>query len=429
MGDITLHDILSMDDPLTQENAEFLCAYKEEDEHVDYKAIFKSTDEKDWLEMTKDIMAFANTYGGFLVFGIEDQSKKIIGISDEDARKIADSNNIQQKINRFIKPNINSIRTKIFNVDKKPIAIIYIPQSKNLTHIITKDGEFSYESGKKKVLLRKGTFYVRHTATNHLGDSNDFEKIIERRIDQFREALMDKVAKVVYSPTESNIHIVEEDTAELGLGTKHVVIKDSSDAIPVKGMSFTTQPKGVDQEVAAWTVLSKGQFNVKPPPEQIWSWYFQREGIEPQNEHKLNILQFSLGYGIPCFYWIQGMKTKDIQEVLLYSIKHKQVTDDVNYMLKVASFLGEAFYKNALRALGEYIDKISPRDKTYPKADLTQAHKEIFKINKQQSSRDEMKSKIDEIAQSGSEKQVGLPKLWKSQKIDCYLYAQTDKYI
>ena len=51
MGDTTLHDILSMDDPLTQENAEFLCAYKEEDEHVDYKAIFKSTDEKDWLEI------------------------------------------------------------------------------------------------------------------------------------------------------------------------------------------------------------------------------------------------------------------------------------------------------------------------------------------------------------------------------------------
>ena len=123
------------------------------------------------------------------------------------------------------------------------------------------------------------------------------------------------------------------------------------------------------------------------------------------------------------------MKTKDIKEVLLYSIKHKQVTDDVNYMLKVASFLGEAFYKNALRALGEFIDKISPRDKTYPKADLTQAHREILKINKQLSSRDEMKSKIDAIAQSCSEKQVGLPKLWKSQKIDCYLYAQTDKYI
>ena len=122
-----------MDDPLTQENAELLCGYKEEDEYVDYKSQFKFSNVKDWLEITKDVTAFANTYGGFLVFGVEDQSKKIIGISDEDANIIADSNNIQQKINRFIEPSINTIRTKKFDVDKRTIAIIYIPQSKNLT--------------------------------------------------------------------------------------------------------------------------------------------------------------------------------------------------------------------------------------------------------------------------------------------------------
>ena len=77
MGNVTPHDILSMDDPLTQENAEILCDYKEEDEYVDYKSQFKSGSEKDWLEITKDIMAFANTYGGFLVYGVEDQSKKL----------------------------------------------------------------------------------------------------------------------------------------------------------------------------------------------------------------------------------------------------------------------------------------------------------------------------------------------------------------
>ena len=140
MGNVTPHDILSMDDPLTQENAEILCDYKEEDEYVDYKSQFKSGSEKDWLEITKDIMAFANTYGGFLVYGVEDQSKKIIGITDEEANKIADTNNIQQKINRFIEPNITTIRTKMFNVDEQTVAIIYVPQSKDLTHIISKDG-------------------------------------------------------------------------------------------------------------------------------------------------------------------------------------------------------------------------------------------------------------------------------------------------
>ena len=174
--------------------------------------------------------------------------KKNYRITDEEAKKIADTNNIQQKINRFIEPSITTIRTKMFNVDEQTVAIIYVPQSKDLTHIISKDGEFSHQSGNKKVMLRKGTFYVRHSATNHLGDSVDFEKMIERRIDQFREALMDKVAKVVHSPIASDVYILNEDTTELDIETKQVKITDSPDAIPVKGIGFTTEPKGVDQK-------------------------------------------------------------------------------------------------------------------------------------------------------------------------------------
>ncbi len=429
MGNVTPYDILSMDDPLTQENAEILCDYKEEDEYVDYKSQFKSGSEKDWLEITKDIMAFANTYGGFLVYGVEDQSKKIIGITDEEAKKIADTNNIQQKINRFIEPSITTIRTKMFNVDEQTVAIIYVPQSKDLTHIISKDGEFSHQSGNKKVMLRKGTFYVRHSATNHLGDSVDFEKMIERRIDQFREALMDKVAKVVHSPIASDVYILNEDTTELDIETKQVKITDSPDAIPVKGIGFTTEPKGVDQKVAAWTVLSKGQFNVELPREQIWSWYFQRERNEPQNAHKLSIFKFSLSYGIPCFYWIQGMKAQIIREELLTSIKNRTSNRNVDYMLRVASFLGEPFYKKALLALGEYANKIAPKDEKYPESDLMQTHKKIREIKQVQSNWDEMKSKLNSIAQLGIEKPVITQRLWKSQNLDCYLYAQTDKYI
>ena len=239
---------------------------------------------------------------------------------------------------------------------------------------------------------------------------------------------MDKVAKVVHSPTASDVYIVNENTTISDIETKRVKITDSTDAIPVKGMGFTVQPKGVDQEVAAWTVLSKGQFNDKPTPKQIWSWCFQRESVGLQYDHKLSIFKFSLSYGIPCFYWIQGMKAQIIQEELLSSIKHRQSNSNVDYMLRVSSFLGEGFYEKALHALGEYIDKIAPKDKTYPKVELRQTHKKIREIKEVVSSRNEMKSKINIIAQSGSEKHVGLQDLWKSQKMDCYLYAQIDKY-
>ena len=77
---VSVRDHLQREDPLTRETAVFLAKYAEEDDRVDYKQTIDSTSEKDWLEITKDISAFANTYGGYLVFGINDNEKKIVGL-------------------------------------------------------------------------------------------------------------------------------------------------------------------------------------------------------------------------------------------------------------------------------------------------------------------------------------------------------------
>ena len=63
----SVHEHLTSKDPLTRETAVFLAEYAEEDDRVDYKETFNPASEKDWLEITKDISAFANTFGGYLV--------------------------------------------------------------------------------------------------------------------------------------------------------------------------------------------------------------------------------------------------------------------------------------------------------------------------------------------------------------------------
>lgn len=91
-------DYLSREDPLTRETAVFLAEYAEEDDRVDYKQTIVLTSEKNVLETTKDISAFANTYGGYLVYGINDREKEIVGLSRSVADAIKDVNNLQQKI-------------------------------------------------------------------------------------------------------------------------------------------------------------------------------------------------------------------------------------------------------------------------------------------------------------------------------------------
>jgi predicted HTH transcriptional regulator len=77
-------------DPLSNEAIGFLLNYREEDTQIDYKESFHGKEERDWLEITKDIMAFANTNGGFLLFGIKNGTFERIGISSEVTLLVGD---------------------------------------------------------------------------------------------------------------------------------------------------------------------------------------------------------------------------------------------------------------------------------------------------------------------------------------------------
>jgi hypothetical protein len=307
---------------------------------------------------------------------------------------------------------------------------MYIPQSFNITHLIKKDGVFIQQSGKPKTLLHEGTFYVRRSGSNHLGDSRDLDDVVERRIDQFRDALIDKVARVVKTPAESNLYILSKDPEDVS--GERFIIEDSPDSMPVKGMSFTVSPQGCEEEVAAWSVLSSGRSNIKPPPEVVWNWYYQRESLELRKNHKLSIFQFSLWISAPAFYWIIGLENSLIREALLNAIRNRPIVVYVEQYLVVASFLGKATYKDSLKSLGNFINKIPKRLQKFPingpreefgtiTADQKQTAAELKKVKLK-----ELNELVEKVVER--QKAPAAMEKWEAQKIDCFLYAQDNNY-
>jgi len=134
-----LDDYINSGDPLSRDAARFLIDYAEEDNRVDYKQTVVIDSEKEWLGLTKDISAFANTHGGYLIFGVSDQNKEVIGLSKKVADILKDVNNLQLKFNKHLEPDISTLRSKAFRFDGKTIVVMYIPQSFNITHLIKKD--------------------------------------------------------------------------------------------------------------------------------------------------------------------------------------------------------------------------------------------------------------------------------------------------
>lgn len=224
----------------------FLLSHREEDLYVDYKVSFGHEDERAWLELTKDVLAFANTRGGYLVFGVKDASFEVVGLASDLVAILTNVNNLRQKLNRYIEPDITLIRSKPFLSDGKSIVVLFVPESHGLTHVVSRDGTFryppsrKYSDGQLKTLLRQGTSYVRRSAGNHLLDSRDLDAIFNRRLDQFREALVSKMTRVVEAPLDSQVVVLSKDQANEE--QTRFVIQDAPDAIPIKGLGFTVSP-------------------------------------------------------------------------------------------------------------------------------------------------------------------------------------------
>ena len=162
----TIRSFLNSDDPLSSEAIQKLINHKEEDLYVDYKECFDHRDEKHWVGITTDVMAFANTMGGYIVFGIRDSSFSIIGLPELVASGLANTNMIMQKLNRYVLPPFSMVRTKSHKTESGDIIVImYIPESKGKTHIFIKDVNYKYPSGETKKLIHAGMIFIRRSAT------------------------------------------------------------------------------------------------------------------------------------------------------------------------------------------------------------------------------------------------------------------------
>jgi len=108
----------------------------EENIHLDYKQELPlRQDDKGKIELAKDVSAFANSNGGFIIYGVEETGHKptgIIGIDPEGTRE-----RIENICLRHIHPHIN-VRIKSVDLKgiKKQVFVVWIPISSFAPHMV-----------------------------------------------------------------------------------------------------------------------------------------------------------------------------------------------------------------------------------------------------------------------------------------------------
>jgi len=133
---------------------------KEEGPKLDFKAELNLSTEGDKKELTKDVIAMANSRGGrgYILFGIEDKTKRIIGINPADFSE----EQIQQIIYNRCDPPI-PISVDFFNIEGKTVGALTFYRSSNKPH----------------QMIQNGAFYVRRGSTTGVARRSEIANLLQ----------------------------------------------------------------------------------------------------------------------------------------------------------------------------------------------------------------------------------------------------------
>lgn len=149
---------------------------KSEVADLDYKEIFKISDNKSKIEIVKDFSAFSNSKGGYIIYGVNNNFEWV-GLDDRSDND-TDEANISNQLDNYIDGSIDFI-TNTVEIDNNFYFIVYIFPNKSITPF-KKDGQYnktSWKPGKNKniTVFKKGDVYCRRGSRSIKADNLFFK--------------------------------------------------------------------------------------------------------------------------------------------------------------------------------------------------------------------------------------------------------------
>ena len=133
--------------------------------------------------------AFANRDGGYLIFGVKDKPRTVVGLKDSSFDEY-DDEKIVEKLNEYFSPEITFLRTTIKYLDLN-IGIIYVYQSISKPIVCTKsiqnNGSFT---------IREDAIYYRYSAKSSEIKYPDLRIMLENVKENERKLWMQTITKI-----------------------------------------------------------------------------------------------------------------------------------------------------------------------------------------------------------------------------------------
>src|SRR5438309_1013557 len=177
---------------------------------LDFKSEFNPNSNQDWCEVIKDIAAIANSGGGIIAIGVNDDGSS----SASDVRPVLglDPADICNKVEKYAGCCYSDFRVVETKVDGNCVACLVMGEVRTPI-VFTRPGTYQIPgSNQQKTAFSQGTVYFRHGPKSEPGTADDLRGFIEREVERLRSAWLENVRKVVEAPAGSKVVVVPAET-------------------------------------------------------------------------------------------------------------------------------------------------------------------------------------------------------------------------
>jgi hypothetical protein len=196
-----------------------------ESKYIDFKRQFDTSSAEAWCEVIKDVVAMANSGGGIIVFGVEDDGTSYE--MDHTALLGYDTADIATKIAKYTGFQMNEIEVIEIKRGRKTHAAFLVPESDAPT-VFIKPGTYEITIAgsrqQQKTAFAQGTIYFRHGSKSEHGNRNDLASWRDREIERARKSWLSGIRKVVETKPDEAVTVISSSM----MSTKHGSIVKAS---------------------------------------------------------------------------------------------------------------------------------------------------------------------------------------------------------
>ncbi len=288
--------------------------HSRESKNLEYKKSFNWGSK---AEYAKTMAAFANADGGFIVFGIKDSPREIVGINEKKFEEWD-----PEKAARYLASKFDpEIHWHILQIELcgKSIAAFYVEKSPNAPVICkANDGND----------LREGAVYYRYNALSRTIGYAELRELLQLRQKRDLDQLMSQLAKIVEAGPSQVALLDFRDSKLSGVGGTLVISEELIDKISfIKEGQFRESPEAepVLRIVGDVEKMPPGKITPTekiPVPTSIGEYeimlaFLKQEDVEKPTEYIRAACRENVKY-IPFFYFAKkaGMGADELRELV-----------------------------------------------------------------------------------------------------------------